>query len=69
METSGNANQTVVAGKDLDLPDNPEELAAALQVFAGPPVGPGTDGEIYVNGFSNGAWRQLSYNLSSRFDL
>jgi len=54
VEAAGNANQTVVAGKDLDiLPDNPDELAAALQALAGPPVGPAT-GEIYVDGFSNG---------------
>ncbi|HEX3083626.1 MAG TPA: TonB-dependent receptor [Pyrinomonadaceae bacterium] len=55
VEATGNANQTVVAGKDLDiLPDNPDELAAALQALAGPPVGPATAGEIYVDGFSNG---------------
>jgi hypothetical protein len=54
VEATGNANQTVVAGKDLDiLPDNPDELAAALQALAGPPVGPSA-GEIYVDGFSNG---------------
>jgi hypothetical protein len=55
VEATANGNQTVVAGKDLDvLPDNPDELAAALQVLAGPPVGPGNGGEIYVDGFSNG---------------
>jgi len=55
VEAGGNANQTVVAGKDLDiLPDNPDELAAALQALAGPPVGPATGGDIYVDGFSNG---------------
>src|SRR3954467_14100169 len=55
VEATANANQTVVAGKDLDiLPDNPEELAAALQALAGPPVGPATGGDIYVDGFSNG---------------
>src|SRR5436190_7141011 len=56
VEASNNGNQTVVAGKDLDiLPDNPDELAAALQALAGPPVGPATNGgEIYVDGFSNG---------------
>jgi len=55
VEAAGNANQTVVSGKELDvLPDNPEELAAALQALAGPPVGPGTAGDIYVDGFSNG---------------
>jgi hypothetical protein len=55
VEATANGNQTVVAGKDLDvLPDNPDELAAALQALAGPPVGPATSGEIYVDGFSNG---------------
>jgi len=55
VDPAGNANQTVVSGKDMDaLPDNPDELAAALQALAGPPVGPGTGGDIYVDGFSNG---------------
>jgi hypothetical protein len=55
VEAAGNANQTVVSGNDLDaLPDNPDELAAALQALAGPPVGPGTGGDIYVDGFSGG---------------
>ncbi len=55
VEATANGNQTVVAGKDLDiLPDNPDELAAALQALAGPPVGPASGGEIYVDGFSNG---------------
>jgi uncharacterized surface anchored protein len=40
-EATNNANQTVIAGKDLDaLPDDPDELAAALQALAGPSVGP-----------------------------
>jgi hypothetical protein len=55
VEATANGNQTVVAGKDLDvLPDNPDELAAALRALAGPPVGPATEGDIYVDGFSNG---------------
>jgi hypothetical protein len=55
VEATANGNQTVVAGKDLDiLPDNPDELAAALKALAGPPVGPAAAGEIYVDGFSNG---------------
>jgi hypothetical protein len=53
-DASNNADQIVVGGKDLDaLPDDPDELAAALQALAGPPVGPG-GGEIYVDGFSGG---------------
>jgi len=36
-EANNNANQTLIAGKDLDaLPDDPDELAAALQALAGP---------------------------------
>ena len=55
VEASGNSDQKVVSGNDLDaLPDNPDELAAALQALAGPPVGPGTSAEIYVDGFSGG---------------
>jgi hypothetical protein len=55
VEATSNGDQRVVSGKDLDvLPDNPDELAAALTALAGPPVGPGTAGEIYVDGFSNG---------------
>src|SRR5882724_7440345 len=51
-EASGNANQTVISGKDLDaLPDDPDELAAALQALAGPSVGP-SGGQIFVDGFS-----------------
>jgi hypothetical protein len=51
-EASANANQTVISGKDLDaLPDDPDELAAALQALAGPSVGP-NGGQIFVDGFS-----------------
>jgi hypothetical protein len=40
-ETGANANQTLITGKDLDsLPDDPDELAAALQALAGPQIGP-----------------------------
>jgi len=51
-EATNNANQTVIAGKDLDaLPDDPEELAAALQALAGPSVGP-NGGQIFIDGFT-----------------
>src|SRR2546423_8647324 len=47
-----NANQQVISGKDLDaLPDDPDELAAALQALAGPSIGPG-GGQIFIDGFS-----------------
>ena len=53
-EATDNANQTVVSGKDLDaLPDDPDELAAALQALAGPSVGP-SGGQIFIDGFSGG---------------
>jgi len=51
-DSSNNANQQVISGKDLDaLPDDPDELAAALQALAGPSVGP-SGGQIFVDGFS-----------------
>jgi len=53
-DAANNADQIVVGGKDLDaLPDDPDELAAALAALAGPPVGPAI-GEIYIDGFSGG---------------
>ena len=53
-DTSSNANQTVIKGSDLDaLPDDPDELAAALQALAGPSVGP-NGGQIFIDGFSGG---------------
>ena len=51
-DTANNANQQVISGKDLDaLPDDPDELAAALQALAGPSMGP-NGGQIFVDGFS-----------------
>src|SRR5690349_12673592 len=51
-EATNNANQTLIAGKDLDaLPDDPDELAAALQALAGPSVGP-NGGQIFIDGFT-----------------
>jgi Carboxypeptidase regulatory-like domain len=53
-DTSNNANQTVISGRDLDaLPDDPTELAAALQALAGPSIGP-NGGQIFIDGFSGG---------------
>ena len=53
-EANNNANQTVLGGKDLDaLPDDPDELAAALQALAGPSVGP-NGGQIFIDGFTGG---------------
>src|SRR5204862_1930620 len=54
-DTNNNANQQVLSGKDLDaLPDDPDELAAALQALAGPSVGP-NGGQIFIDGFSGGS--------------
>src|SRR2546429_1859645 len=51
-DTNNNANQQVITGKDLDaLPDDPDELAAALQALAGPAIGP-NGGQIFIDGFS-----------------
>ena len=51
-DPTSNANQQVISGKDLDaLPDDPDELAAALQALAGPSIGPG-GGQIFIDGFS-----------------
>src|SRR5688500_14112162 len=53
-DPTGNANQQVLSGKDLDaLPDDPDELAAALQALAGPSMGP-NGGTITIDGFSGG---------------
>jgi hypothetical protein len=54
-DATNNANQTVISGKDLDaLPDDPDELAAALQALAGPSVGP-NGGQIFIDGFTGGS--------------
>ncbi len=53
-DATSNANQTLITGKDLDaLPDDPDELAAALQALAGPSAGP-NGGQIFVDGFTGG---------------
>ncbi|HEU4479773.1 MAG TPA: carboxypeptidase regulatory-like domain-containing protein [Pyrinomonadaceae bacterium] len=53
-ESTNNANQTLITGRDLDaLPDDPDELAAALQALAGPSVGP-NGGQIFIDGFTGG---------------
>jgi hypothetical protein len=54
MDPSANSDQTLVAGRDLNaLPDDPDELAAALQAMAGPSLGP-DGGQIFIDGFSTG---------------
>lgn len=49
-----NKDATVLKGKDLEaLPDDPDELAAALQALAGAAAGP-NGGQIYIDGFMGG---------------
>ncbi|MGA9994425.1 MAG: TonB-dependent receptor, partial [Pyrinomonadaceae bacterium] len=53
-EPQNNADQVLLTGKDLDaLPDDPDELAAALQALAGPSAGP-NGGQIFIDGFTGG---------------
>jgi len=53
-DADNNAGATVIKGKDLDaLPDDPDELEAALQALAGASAGP-NGGQIYIDGFTGG---------------
>jgi hypothetical protein len=54
-EPESNVGAVVLRGTDLDaLPDDPDDLAEALQALAGPSAGPDGEGEIYIDGFSGG---------------
>ncbi|MGE5127956.1 MAG: carboxypeptidase regulatory-like domain-containing protein, partial [Betaproteobacteria bacterium] len=64
------AGAIVIEGAELDaLPDDPDELADALQALAGSAAGP-NGGQIFVDGFSGGrlppksAIRQIRLNAS-----
>jgi hypothetical protein len=53
-EPENNGGAVVLKGEDLDaLPDDPDDLAAALQALAGPSAGP-NGGQIFVDGFTGG---------------
>jgi hypothetical protein len=53
-DAANNASAMVLRGTDLDaLPDDPDDLAEALQALAGPSAGP-NGGSIYIDGFSGG---------------
>ena len=53
-DPQNNAGATVLTEKELEaLPDDPEELEAALQALAGPSSGP-NGGQIYIDGFTGG---------------
>jgi len=76
-DADNNANATVIKGKDLEaLPDDPDELQAALQALAGAAAGP-NGGQIYIDGFTGGqlpakdAIREIRINqnpFSAEFD-
>jgi len=76
-DPDANASATVIKGKDLEaLPDDPDELAAALQALAGAAAGP-NGGQIYIDGFTGGqlppkdAIREIRINqnpFSAEFD-
>ncbi len=53
-EADANAGATVLKEKDLEsLPDDPDELEAALRALAGPSSGP-NGGQFYIDGFTGG---------------
>src|SRR5437764_6249441 len=53
-DPENNVSALVLRGTDLEsLPDDPDDLAAALQALAGPAAGP-NGGQIYIDGFSGG---------------
>jgi hypothetical protein len=76
-EAENNQSALVIKDKDLDaLPDDPDDLAAALQALAGPAAGP-NGGQIYIDGFTGGtlpskdAIREIRINqnpFSAEFD-
>ena len=54
VQPDDNATALVLRGEDLaSLPDDPDDLADALQALAGPGAGP-NGGSIYIDGFSGG---------------
>src|ERR1039457_3315133 len=54
VEPDNNATALVIRGDDLmALPDDPDDLADALQALAGPGAGP-NGGQIYIDGFTGG---------------
>jgi hypothetical protein len=54
LDDQDRADSRVLKGQDIEaLPDDPDELAAALQALAGPAVGP-NGGQLLVDGFEGG---------------
>lgn len=76
-DPQASAGAIVLTGKDIEaLPDNAEDLDAALRALAGPGAGP-NGGEIFIDGFSGGRLpprdtiREIRINqnpFSSEFD-
>jgi len=59
-EPENNVGAMVLRGADLDaLPDDPDDLAAALQALAGPSAGP-NGGQIFIDGFTGGVMPPLA---------
>jgi len=59
-EPENNLGAIVIKGEDLEsLPDDPDDLVAALQALAGPAAGP-NGGQIYIDGFRSGRMPPLS---------
>src|ERR1700704_3650607 len=59
-DPENNIGAIVLKGADLEsLPDDPDDLAAALQALAGPSAGP-NGGRIFIDGFSGGRLPPLS---------
>jgi hypothetical protein len=64
LDARSNAFSTVLTAEQIaQLPDDPEELAAALRAMAGPGA------EIYVNGFRGGKLPPKSHIAQIRFRL
>lgn len=54
IDPESSVGAVVLRGRDLEsLPEDPDELAAALQALAGPSAGP-SGGQIYIDGFTGG---------------
>ncbi len=52
--SENNGSAIVLRGADLDaLPDDPDDLSAALQALAGPSAGP-NGGQFFIDGFTDG---------------
>ena len=59
-DPENNVGAIVLRGADLQsLPDDPDDLAAALAALAGPSAGP-NGGQIFIDGFSGGRLPPLS---------